>query len=213
MADAVARPGAPKPGAPDAVAGQLGRVGAARGWKITYGILTIIAGLLVVAWPGATVVVIALVFAVQLLVLGVFWLVAALAVDEASGGGRALLAILGLVGILIGILCLRAPFQTVAALALLLGLFWTVGGVIEIFHSLAGDRQSGRWWGVVGGVLSVIVGIIVLTYPITSAVTLAWILGIFLIVYGAVMVGRVFVGSESRSTAGQVSGNAAPATG
>lgn len=208
MTDAVARPGAP-----DEVAGQLGRVGAARGWKITYGILTIIAGLLVVAWPGATVVVIAVVFAVQLLVLGIFWLVAAFAAYDASDGGRSLLAILGLVGILVGILCLRAPFQTVAVLALLLGLFWTVGGVIEIFYSLTGDRQSSRWWGVGGGVLSVIAGIIVLTYPITSAVTLAWILGVFLIVYGAAMIGRVFVRPESRSAAGQVTGKATPATG
>ncbi|MGH3939808.1 MAG: DUF308 domain-containing protein [Pseudonocardiaceae bacterium] len=93
MADAVAQPGAP-----NEVASQLGRVGSARSWKITYGILTIIAGLLVVAWPGATVVVIAVVFAVQLLVLGIFWLVAAFAAHDASGGGRALLAILGVGG-------------------------------------------------------------------------------------------------------------------
>lgn len=65
----------------------------------------------------------------------------------------------------------------------------------------------------VGGALSVIVGIIVLTYPIASVVTLAWILGIFLIVYGVVMIGRVLVRSESRSAAGQVSNQATPATG
>ncbi len=85
--------------------------------------------------------------------------------------------------------------------------------MIEIFYSLTGDRQSGRWWGVAGGVLSVIAGVIALVYPITSAVTLAWILGIFLIVYGVVMIGRVFVRPESRSAAGRTSGEPTLAAG
>jgi uncharacterized membrane protein HdeD (DUF308 family) len=171
-----------------------------------------VAGILVLVWPGKTILVLAVVLGVWLLVVGVFRLVAAIAFDGVPPDGvppdgvppdgvphdgvhssRVLLALLGVVAILVGILCLARPFQTATALALLLGAFWVVGGVIEFFHGIVG-RVPGRGWAMVGGVLSIIAGIVVLAYPGASLVVLAWLFGIWLIVLGAVAMAAGFAG-------------------
>lgn len=168
----------------------LGTLGRSRGWTITFGVLTLIIGLLVLFWPGKTVLVLAVLFGIQLLVAGVFRLVASIAVSHAETSTRVLFALLGVLSIIVGILVLREPGQTVVVLGLLLGLVWTVGGVIEIFHGFTGEAGSGRGWHIAGGLLSVIAGIIVLAYPAASLATLAWVMGVLLVFYGAIAIGR-----------------------
>jgi uncharacterized membrane protein HdeD (DUF308 family) len=163
-------------------------VGHFQEWLITFGVLTVLAGILVLSWPGLTVSAIAVIVGVQMLVAGVFRLVRAFGQRAEDGGGSwTMMALLGGEGIVLGILFLRHSFQTVGALALLLGLFWTIGGVIEIFHTLSA-RPTGWGWELAGGELNVIAGIVVLTHP-PSLATLMWFLGVPMVVYGGVMIG------------------------
>lgn len=178
----------------DQTGDQLARVGRSRGWSVALGAVTLLAGLLVLVWPGRSILVLAVVLGVWLLVTGVFRLVTALAIADAQGSSRMLMALLAVLAILAGILCLARPFQTVTALALLLGAFWVVGGVIEFFHGVAGNAP-GRGWSVASGLLSVIAGIVVLSYPGTSLVVLAVLFGAWLIVLGAVAIVGGFAGA------------------
>jgi uncharacterized membrane protein HdeD (DUF308 family) len=73
----------------------LAGIGRHWGWVLTFGIITLLAGVLVVIWPGRTIEVIAVLFGIQLIVAGIFRFVAAFAADEESGGTRVLLALLG----------------------------------------------------------------------------------------------------------------------
>ncbi|HEU0086866.1 MAG TPA: DUF308 domain-containing protein [Pseudonocardiaceae bacterium] len=175
----------------DHVAGQAGaqlaRVGRSRGWTVAFGVLTLVAGILALAWPGRSIVVLAAILGIWLLVAGVFRLVAAIAFDDTQASSRMLVALLGVLAIVVGILALARPLQTATALALLLGAFWVVGGVVECFHGLAGDTP-GRGWAIVSGLVSVLAGIVVLAYPGASLVVLAWLFGLVLIVLGAVSV-------------------------
>jgi uncharacterized membrane protein HdeD (DUF308 family) len=66
----------------------LADVGRRWGWVLAFGIITVLAGLLVLAWPGRTIVVIAVLFGIQLVVAGIFRFVAAFATDDATGGTR-----------------------------------------------------------------------------------------------------------------------------
>ncbi|HEU5473511.1 MAG TPA: DUF308 domain-containing protein [Actinophytocola sp.] len=163
-----------------AAAETLASVGRSRAWRITFGVLTLVFGVVVLIWPEPTLLVLAVLFGVQLFIGGVFWIVSAFAVDDASGWGRVLLALLGLLMIVVGILCLRGPFQTVAVLALLLGLTWVVGGVIEVVHGFTG----GGGWGIFSGVISMALGIILLAFPEATLVALTWLVGLALAVYG-----------------------------
>jgi Short repeat of unknown function (DUF308) len=83
------------------------------GLGIGVGLLSIVIGLLVLFWPGASVVVIAWLFAIQLIVSGILQFVAAFMDDLRTGtGAHVLMGLLGALSIVVGLLCLRAPRQT-----------------------------------------------------------------------------------------------------
>jgi uncharacterized membrane protein HdeD (DUF308 family) len=165
-------------------ADMLAGVGRHWGWVLVFGIITLLAGLLTLVWPGRTIVVIAVLFGIQLVVAGIFRFVAAFAVDEESGGMRVLLALLGVLSLIVGLYALRHLQVTIAALALLLGIFWIVNGAVETFAALSHRRMQGRGWTIFMGLLSVVAGIVVLVYPGISLLTLALVLGFWLLVYG-----------------------------
>ncbi|WP_367132002.1 HdeD family acid-resistance protein [Saccharothrix sp. HUAS TT1] len=164
-----------------AARGEL-RAGQPKALWITFGVITVVIGLAVMLWPGLTVLAAAVLFGVQLLVTGVFWLVGSFSADS-MGHRRWLSAVAGLLALVAGILCLREPFQTVAVLALLLGATWVVGGVAEVFH---GFGNSG--WAVFSGVVTTIGGIVVLVWPVASVIALAWLLAVVLVVFGALAI-------------------------
>jgi len=167
-----------------------GRLALSPAGIIGMGVLAAAAGVLVLAWPKSTLQVLAVIFALFVLIHGVFRLVAALAVDELSGGGRVLLALLGMLSILIGVLCLRHPFQTLTVLVLLLGLYWILSGVLETVHALGSPGLPGRGWVIGGGVVSVAAGIVVLAVSSATLIVLAWLVGLQLLCYGAITVAR-----------------------
>jgi uncharacterized membrane protein HdeD (DUF308 family) len=170
----------------------LAGVGRHWGWVLTFGIVTVLAGLLALAWPGRTVVVIAVLFGAQLVVAGIFRFVAALAADDERGTTRVLLALLGVLSFIVGLYALRHILVTVAALALLLGIFWIVNGTVEVFTALSHRGMRGRGWTVFMGLLSVVAGVVVLVYPGISLVTLAVVLGVWLLVYGVMEIVLAF---------------------
>ena len=165
-----------------------GRVGGAWGWVLGFGIVTLLAGIVSVAWPDQTILVVAVLFAVQILVDGVFNLVRAIGGSGESGGFRVLLMILGIFSIIVGVLALQNIVQTVAVLVLILGAYWVVHGIIEAVVAIADRNMPHRGLQITAGVIGAIAGIVVLSYPITSIRTLAIILGIWLAVYGIMLI-------------------------
>jgi uncharacterized membrane protein HdeD (DUF308 family) len=145
----------------------------------------------VLAWPGPTATVLAALFGINLLVAGVLQFVAAFS-DAGRTGGRGLSCVLGTLSLLVGLLCLRDPLQTVAVLGLLVGVAWTVGGVIRVVQGIVAERGSTRGWRVASGVVWVIAGGVVLVYPGASIVVLTSVLGIVLIVDGACLIAAGF---------------------
>jgi uncharacterized membrane protein HdeD (DUF308 family) len=186
----------------------LAGIGRHWGWVLFFGIVTILAGLFALVWPGRTIVVIAVLFGIQLIVAGIFRFVMAFAVDEESGGTRVLLALLGVLSFIVGLYAVRNVYVTVAALALLLGIFWIVNGAVETFTALSHREMQGRGWTIFMGLLSVAAGIVVLVYPGISLTTLAIVLGFWLLVYGVMEIVLAF---QLRS-AGQAAARIAPAT-
>ena len=165
-------------------ADMLSRLGHKWGWVLAYGIVTLAAGVAVLIWPGETLLVIAVLFGVQLIVSGIFRFVAALAIDDLTGGTRVLLALLAVLSIIVGLWAVRHVQLTLLVLAALLGIFWVVNGAIELFTALSHSGMPERGWTALMGVLSILAGIIVLAYPGLTLVTLAVILGIWLVIFG-----------------------------
>lgn len=178
--------------APQGTADLVGGAGRHWEWVLAFGIVTIAVGVLVLAWPGRTIGVLAVLFGIELIAAGIFRFVAALASDDASGGTRVLLAVLGVLSFVFGLFAIRNVALTVTLLAVLLGIFWVVNGAMEAFSALAYRGTPGRGLAIGMGVLSILAGVVVLAYPGMSLVALAVFLGIWLLVLGALALVRAF---------------------
>ena len=162
----------------------LARVGRHWGWMLAFGIISLLAGVAVLAWPGRTLIVVAVLFGIQLVVTGIFRFGAAFASEDLTGGTRVLLAVLGVLSLIIGLYAVRHVLITLLALALLFGIYWIVNGAVELFMALSARGVPGRGWTVVMGVISMLAGLLVLVYPAISLLTLVLVLSVWLLVLG-----------------------------
>jgi uncharacterized membrane protein HdeD (DUF308 family) len=165
--------------------------GVAKSWGLVLvmGVLSIVIGILAIVWPGATIVTVALFFAAWLFVSGVYSIVGAFT-EDASSGHKVLSAIIGVLSVIVGFSLLRSPFQSVEVMIFVLGIFWVSQGIVGFV--MAFEVKQGRGWRLISAILGVIAGIIVLVYPITSAVTLALFGGVWLIILGVTQIIAAF---------------------
>ena len=84
-------------------ADMVARVGRHWGWVLAFGIITVLLGIIALAWPGRTLLVVAVLFGAQLIVMGIFRFVNAIAAEDLTSGNRALLALLGVLSLIIGL--------------------------------------------------------------------------------------------------------------
>jgi uncharacterized membrane protein HdeD (DUF308 family) len=168
---------------------QVTRVGRAWWWPALFGVVSIIAGVLVLAWPGPTLVVLAVLFGIELIVWGIYRLIGAITFGDAGGGARTLWAILGVLSLLLGFYALRHIVITLLALGLLLGIFWLVDGIGLIVSAVEHRGMPGRGLSLLSGVLGVIAGLVLLVWPSISLLTLAWLAGLWLLIVGVMQVG------------------------
>jgi uncharacterized membrane protein HdeD (DUF308 family) len=158
-----------------------------RSWwmVLAWGLVTLVAGVGTIVWPGRTIVVVAILIGLQFFVSGILRLVSAFAFE--GEGHRAWDVLVGLASVVVGILCLKDVFQTIAALTLIIGIMWVIQGISEFFAGVAGLTMH-RGLTILMGILGFVAGVVVLTYPITSVLALAWVLGVWLTAYGIMLV-------------------------
>jgi uncharacterized membrane protein HdeD (DUF308 family) len=156
-------------------------------WSLlVLGVLTLLLGILVLAWPGSTLRVLGVLAGIWMLVAGVIRIVSAFV--RGQGVGRQVLSgIVGVVLVLGGLACLRDVATSLVALALLVSLSWMLSGIAEIVMA-ADAHGSSRTWLLVLGVLSAVLGLIFLFYPGLSLFALVLTTGIGFIAIGAVQV-------------------------
>lgn len=155
----------------------------AREWPVVMfvGFLTLALGLIVVAWPDQTLVVLSVLFGIQLLLMGLFRLIGAFSSDATAPG---LMGFVGILGLVAGVAVIRHPFETVAVLATILGIVWIVSGAIDFIGSVADSQLEDRFWVGLMGVITAITGIIIVSWPKPTVTVIAWIAGIYLLLLG-----------------------------
>ncbi|MEW5809697.1 MAG: HdeD family acid-resistance protein [Actinomycetota bacterium] len=156
-------------------------------WKVLLGsgVLAIILGVLMLVWPGKTVLVATVLFGLALLVAGGAQLFFAMAA-EISGGGRALLFVSGAVSVILAVLTFRyfgEPFS-ILLFAVYIGIGFVIRGVATTVAAISGTDRSGRGWDIFFGIVSVLAGILVLLLPYSSIFTLAVVTGACLVALG-----------------------------
>jgi uncharacterized membrane protein HdeD (DUF308 family) len=154
-------------------------------WKsaLLSGILAVILGVLVLAWPGKTIIVAAIFFGAYLLVTGIAQVIFAFSL-HVSAGGRVLLFLSGAASLILAVLCFRSLQNSILLLAIWIGVGFIFRGVATAVSAISDPTLPGRGWEIFIGVITLIAGVVVLASPFESIATLTLVVGIWLVVIG-----------------------------
>ena len=159
----------------------------ARNWWLVEirGVAAIAFGLLAFLWPGPTLLVLVTLFAAYMLIDGVALLASLVRGEPATLCHRLSVAVMGVLGVAVGIATIFWPGITALALLYLVA-FWAI--TLGLAQAIAAIRLrqeiSGEVWFVVGGLLTVVFGVFLLAFPGSGLLSLVWIVGAWAIVFG-----------------------------
>jgi uncharacterized membrane protein HdeD (DUF308 family) len=151
------------------------------------GALTVIVGIVALAFPGPTLLAVGLLFGCYLVIWAGGLLIVAFRGEGDSTALRILNGIIGIIGVFVGIALILRPGQSVYTVVLVLGIWWVMIGVLQLAAGFAVSER--RAWNIVWGLIGLAAGVIILVNPEIGLVTLVWIVGIGLIVQGAIEIG------------------------
>jgi uncharacterized membrane protein HdeD (DUF308 family) len=99
----------------------------------------------------------------------------------------------GILGILFGLICLLTPGIAVQVFVILFSAYMLVDGVFAIASGIKAAR-SGERWGllILEGIVDLAAGVVAFLWPLITLVALTWIVAIWAIVSGALMLGAAF---------------------
>ena len=161
------------------------------------GIASLVLGVLVLVWPGASLRAAGVLFGLYLLVSGVLQLASAFGTHSRTSL-RVLAFISGAVSVLLGLFCFRGPLQSVLLLALWIGIGWLFRGITQTLAAVHDSRMPARGWQAFLGILTFIAGIVLIDSPFESVAVLTLVGGIWLIAVGIVEIVTAF-GIRSRT--------------
>lgn len=179
------------------------------GLRIALGIASMLLGLAAILWPGATLLVVALLFGLELIFAGLVRIAGAAMLKTSAGSWRVLSVVLGAMTIFAGVLCLIRPGASLFALVIVLAVGWLADGASELVSAFTVSRpRSERISLIAFGLVSIIAAIVLLTVPGASLVLLARIGGVILIAFG---IASLVAALTSRKATVDVGGSTAAA--
>jgi uncharacterized membrane protein HdeD (DUF308 family) len=168
------------------------------------GLVAVLFGLAALFWPGLVLAGLIILFGAYVLVDGILALIAAF---RSSGHGmrRPLLLIEGVIGILFGIVALFWPGLTALTLVYIVA-FWAIfSGIARIVMAIMLRRETENEWSIAfSGVLSVILGIVLILLPGAGLLAYTWLIGLLALALGIALIVYAFrvrgqrVGGSSR---------------
>ncbi|MGZ3361307.1 MAG: HdeD family acid-resistance protein [Xanthobacteraceae bacterium] len=158
-------------------------------WLFTLrGVLGIIFGILALIFPGPTILSLVLLFSAYMLVDGIFGIISAVRAIRRKEDRWGLLIFEGLLDIATGAVAFLWPGLTVVAFVWLIAAWAIVSGGLMTAAGLRLNIEHGRWWLVLGGLLSLAYGVLLIITPLIGAVVFAWWLGAYALVFGVALV-------------------------
>jgi uncharacterized membrane protein HdeD (DUF308 family) len=155
------------------------------------GVVGILFGIVALVFPGSTMLSLVILFSAYMLVDG------ALAIASAVRAARrherwGWLTLEGIANIITGILAFLWPGLTILAFVLLIAAWAIVSGALMLAAAFRLKVDHGRWWLVLGGVVSLVYGVLLVVAPLIGALVLTWWLGAYALVFGVVLLVLAF---------------------
>lgn len=173
-----------------------------KGLRVVLGVISLVLGLVALIWPKATLLVVALVFGLQLVAVGLVRVIAAVALKELPGRWRTVSAILGVLTAVAGVVFLFRPGTSLLVLAIILAVGWIIDGVSELVSAVVVKRPPLERGALIAfGVLAIIAAAVVMLFPGDSLVVLTRIGGVVLIAFGIVELIAALAGRREQPVA------------
>ena len=87
--------------------------------------------------------------------------------------------------------CFRC-FEKPNAFVLLIAVWALVSGALMLVAAFRLNIDHGRWWLALGGIASIIFGVVLIIAPVVGAVVLTWWLGAYALVFGVLLLVLAF---------------------
>lgn len=189
----------PGPGSDPAERSTLMSALLARNWWAVAlrGAAAILFGLVALFMPIATLASLVLVFAAYMLVDGVLAIVSA--VKAARQHERwGLFVLEGIADLIAGAVAFFMPGAALFAFVVLAAAWGVVSGVLMLMAAFRLNKTHGRAWLIVGGLASMVWGVLLALFPITGLVVMTWWLGGYAFLFG---ISLLFLGFRLRAQA------------
>lgn len=152
-------------------------------------IVALLFGIVAIISPAFALLFLVYLFAAYVLIDGILAVVVAL--QERTAYSRWWVLLLGgISGIILGLLAFFWPGVTSLVLFYLVAAWAVVTGIFDVIAAFSVRARGVEWLLVLGGVLSIIIGIIFFLHPVASILAIVWLLGVFAIVYGVILIVR-----------------------
>ena len=158
-------------------------------WLFTLrGVLGIIFGCIALIFPGPTMLSLVIFFSAYMLVDGIAGIISAIRAIRRKEDRWGLLIFEGLLDIAVGIAAFLWPGITVVAFVWLIAAWAIVSGGLMTAAGFRLNMDHGRWWLVLGGLLSLAYGMLLIVTPLIGAIVLTWWLGAYALAFGIALV-------------------------
>ena len=156
------------------------------------GILAILFGIATLLMPGITLIVLVVMFGAYALVDGIILSIISIK-ERKEHSDWWLMLLTGLVSIAAGVVTFVSPDITTISLFYIIVTWAIVTGVFEVIYAIRFRKEiEGEWLLVLNGVVSVAFGVLLFAQPVAGALTVLWIIGVYAIAYGAMLVVLAF---------------------
>jgi uncharacterized membrane protein HdeD (DUF308 family) len=150
---------------------------------VLFGIVAIGVGVFFVASPHETLKVFTVIAGIFLLVDGVLAILTSI---FGRGEGRGMLALVGALSVIAGLVLIEKPFGALRVFVLIFGIWLVVEGIVR-FAAAVGTPE-GRVGNILIALVDIIAGILILSWPSIGLATIAVIIGIVLILRGILFI-------------------------
>lgn len=171
------------------VENQLASIFSRNWWLLLLrGVIAILFGLLVWFQPGVSLVALVLLFGAYTLADGILGIWTAIA-GRAEHEHWWVLLLWGLIGVGVGILTFLVPGVTALALLFYIAIWAIATGVLEVVAAVRLRKEmTGEWRLILGGLASVVFGVLLMAQPAVGALALLWLIGAYGVVFGVLLV-------------------------
>lgn len=158
----------------------------ARNWWLVAlrGVAAILFGIMAFIWPGTT-------LTALVLLLGAYFFIDGIATIAHSVSARKVtdiwwvMLIQGIASVVFGALTLFWPGLTSVLLISLVAVWSIITGILEIVSAVRMRKIiDNEWMLIISGIFSVLFGVLLMVFPLAGAISIAFIVGTYAIIFG-----------------------------